>query len=117
MKRLRLPFHLAVGVTIHCRSGQSIRFTASQINVSVNAFAKITGYSWQGGIGAPLFLDPEAIESIVTNRVIRWRGWFEEPATPPVVDAEAEAAVAIGPDPINFEGSDGGPLPEPRKVH
>jgi hypothetical protein len=111
--RLRWPIALAVGVTMRFRSGHTVRFTAESLTVNVDGFAKIVGYNWQGARDAPLYLDPSAIESVVTDRVIRWRGWRAEPATAPVVDTPVAATV----EPVNLEGSDGGPLPEKVKLH
>lgn len=112
--KLRWPINRAVGVTIRFRSGHLMRFTCDQITVRAADTGQLVGYKWQGARGAPLYMDPSSIESVRTYRMIRWRGWEPEPVTPAVVDAEANAAVG---EPINVEGSDGGPLPESRKVH
>lgn len=100
----QFPIHKAIGVTVRFRSGQAVTFTCANITINVDAFAKIVGYNWRSAKGAPLYIDPSAIESVVTYPVLRWRGWQKAKVMSPVVDAEANAAV-------------GGPLPDPGKVH
>jgi hypothetical protein len=113
VRGLRWPFALAIGVTMRFRSGHKLTFTCEKISINVDGYAKIVGYNWIGANGAPLYLDPGALESVVTDRVIRWRGWrAAAPLEPPIVDVEAEASVTV-----NLEGSDGGPLPEKVKLH
>jgi hypothetical protein len=102
------PIHKAIGVTVRCRSGQSFRFSCEQLTVQASADGRLVGYQWANAKGAPLYIDPGAIESVVTSPVWRWRGWHKAPVMNPIVDAEANAAVG---EPINLEGSDGGPLP------
>jgi hypothetical protein len=116
VRGLRWPFAIAVGVTMRFRSGHKLTFTCEKISINVDGYAKIVGYNWTHANDAPLYLDPGAIESVVTDRVIRWRGWRAPPAQaePPIVDVEADAVVG---QPVNLEGSDGGPLPEKVKLH
>jgi hypothetical protein len=102
------PIHKAIGVTMRCRSGQSIQFSCDEISTTTSGHGQLIGYRWTNAKGAPLYIDPSAIESVVTYPVWRWRGWRKAPAMTPIVDAESNAAVG---ESINIVGSDGGPLP------
>lgn len=81
---IRWPFERTIGARILMHSGQVVRFTCDKINLTVDENAKVTGYSWQGAVGAPLFIDHTRIEAV--QLVNAWRRRAK--AAP---DAESEA--------------------------